>query len=144
MKRLIVSHFAVAVLLAVLTGPALAADVVFPIASRIGLVPPDGLKASAGFIGYEDTSNNVFVRLVTLPGNAFSEIEKTMTNDALKKQGMAVEKRDTLKLAGGNAILAIVRQDTTAGRIRKWLVIAPVDNMTALISFEMPATTPAP
>ena len=38
-----------------------------------------------------------------------------MTNDALKKQGMTVEKRETLPLGGGNAILAIVRQDTAGG-----------------------------
>jgi len=144
MQRPIISRLATAVLLAALILPAFAADAVFPIASRIGLVPPDGLKASSTFIGFEDPTNNVFARVVALPGDAFSEIEKTMTNDALKKQGMTVEKRDTLKLAGGNALVAIVRQDTSAGRIRKWLVIAPVDNMTALISFEMPATTPAP
>ena len=143
MKRLMVSHLAAAVLVAALAVPVSAADAVFPIASRIGLVPPDGLKVSSGFIGFEDAPNNVFVRLVTLPGDAFSEIEKTMTNDALKKQGMTVEKRDTLKLAGGNAVLAIVRQETNTGRIRKWLMIAPVDNMTALVSFEMPAKMPA-
>jgi hypothetical protein len=86
----------------------------------------------------------VFARLVALPGNAFPEIEKTMTNDALKKQGMTVEKRESLPLATGNGLLAIVRQDTAGGRIRKWLLIAPIDNLTALVSLEMPATAPAP
>ena len=38
-----------------------------------------------------------------------------MTNEALKKQGMTVEKRESLPLGSGNAILAIVRQDTAAG-----------------------------
>ena len=61
-----------------------------------------------------------------------------MTNDALKKQGMTVEKRESLPLGSGNAILAIVRQDTSVGRIRKWLLIAPIDNLTALVSLEMP------
>jgi hypothetical protein len=79
-----------------------------------------------------------------LPGEAFAEIEKTMTNDALKKQGMTVEKRESLPLGNGNAILAIVRQDTAAGRIRKWLLIVPIDNLTALVSMEMPAAAPPP
>ena len=123
---------------------AAAADAVFPIGSRLGLVPPAGLKPATSFPGFEDEQNGVFVRLVALPGDAFAEIEKTMTNDALKKQGMTVEKRESLPLGSGNAILAIVRQDTAAGRIRKWLLIAPIDNLTALVSLEMPAKPPAP
>ena len=124
--------------------PAAAADAVFPIGSRLGFVPPTELKPATTFPGFEDEQNGVFVRLVALPGKAFAEIEKTMTNDALKKQGMTVEKRESLPLGSGNAILAIVRQDTAAGRIRKWLLIAPIDDLTALVSLEMPATAPAP
>jgi hypothetical protein len=124
--------------------PANAADPVFPIGSRLGLVPPPGLTPATTFAGFQDPHNKVFIRLVALPAEAFSEIEKTMTNDALKKQGMTVEKRESMSLASGNAILAIVRQDTPAGRIRKWLLIAPIDNMTALVSLEMAAKSPAP
>ena len=134
---------AVAVLLSVTPLPAAAADAVFPIGSRLGFIPPDGLKPATTYPGFEDEQKGVFARLVALPGNAFSGIEKTMTNDALKKQGMTVEKRESLPLGSGNAILAIVRQDTPAGRIRKWLLIASIDNLTALVSLEMPVTTPA-
>jgi hypothetical protein len=135
--------FAACVLWASLLMPAVAADAVFPIASRIGMVPPEGLKPATAFPGFEDPTNDVFVRLVALPGTAFSEIEKTMTNEALKKQGMTVEKRESIKFAGGNGILVIARQETTVGRIRKWLLIAPIENLTALVSFEMPAKAPA-
>jgi len=124
--------------------PAAAADAVFPAGSRLGLVPPAGLKAATSFPGFEDQENGVFIRLVALPAETFSEIEKTMTNDALKKQGMTVEKRESMPLGSGNAILAIVRQETPAGRIRKWLLIAPIDNLTALVSLEMAAKLPAP
>ena len=135
---------AVAVLLSLTPLPAVAADAVFPIGSRLGFVPPNDLKPATTFPGFENEQKGVFARLVALPGNAFPEIEKTMTNDALKKQGMTVEKRESLPLGTGNAILVIVRQDTPAGRIRKWLLIASIDDLTALVSLEMPATTPAP
>jgi hypothetical protein len=102
------------------------------------------LKPATSFPGFEDRQNGVFIRLVALPAEAFAEIEKTMTNDALKKQGMTVEKRESMPLGSGNAILAIVRQETAAGRIRKWLLIAPIDNLTALVSLEMSAKPPAP
>jgi len=124
--------------------PAAAADAVFPIGSRLGFVPPNDLKPATTFPGFENEQKGVFARIVALPGNAFPEIEKTMTNDALKKQGMTVEKRESLPLGSGNALLAIVRQDTAGGRIRKWLLIAQIDNLTALVSLEMPATAPAP
>ena len=124
--------------------PAAAADAVFPVGSRLGLIPPAGLEPATSFPGFEDRQNGVFIRLVALPAEAFAEIEKTMTNDALKKQGMTVEKRESMPLGSGNAILAIVRQETAAGRIRKWLLIAPIDNLTALVSLEMSAKPPAP
>ena len=87
-------------MLAVLLMPAAAAEAVFPTGSRLGLAPPPGLQPARSFPGFEDLQNGVFVRLIALPANAFPEIEKTMTNEALKKQGMTVEKRESLPLRG--------------------------------------------
>jgi hypothetical protein len=120
-----------------------AADVIFPVASRLGLAPPFPLKAATTFPGFEDERNGVFIRLVALPANAYAAIEKTMTNEALRKQGMTVEKRETLTVGGANAILAIVRQNAGPARIRKWLLIVPIDNITALVSTETPIPAPA-
>jgi hypothetical protein len=128
----------VCVLAAALMAPVAGAEPVYPTASRIGLVPPPGMKPSESFIGFEDRTNDVFIRLIALPGNAFAEIEKTMTNDALRKQGMTVEKRETLTLPSGKALLVIARQEANAVRFQKWLLIAPLSDITALVSFEMP------
>lgn len=103
------------------------------------MVPPTGLKPADGFPGFENADKTAFVRLIALPGQAFAEIEKTMTNEAIKKQGMTVEKRETLKLPTGNAMLVLVKQNTPIGRFRKWLLIAPVEDLTAMVSFEMQA-----
>jgi hypothetical protein len=110
----------------------------FPIGSRLGLKPPPGMASSSTFPGFEDSTNNAFIRVVALPDKAFAEIEKTMTNDALKKQGLKVEKRESLALASGRALLLITRQDASGTRIRKWLLIAPMGEVTALVSFEIP------
>src|SRR5689334_17789445 len=93
---------AVAAVLAAI-GPALAAEPVFPLASRLGLVPPAGFAPSKSFMGFEDRQNDAFIRLVALPEAAFAEIEKTLTNDALSKEGMTIEKRESLPLKSGNA-----------------------------------------
>jgi len=105
-------------------------------------VPPAGLEAATAFPGFEDNGKTTFIRLIALPKQAFAEIDKTMTNEALKKQGMIVEKRETLKLPAGNAIMVLTRQETPAGRVRKWLLIAPLENLTAMVAFEMQAKSP--
>jgi hypothetical protein len=128
---------------AALFRPAAAAEPTFPLASQIGMVPPPGLSASASFPGFEDPNHNVFVRLVALPGNAFAEIEKTMTNDALRKQGMMVDKREHLTLPSGKGLMIAARQQTNAARLHKWLLVAPFGEITALVSFEIPSKATA-
>ena len=88
-------------MLAALAVPAAAAEAIFPTASRIGLVPPPGMKASTSFPGFEDRDSNAFIRLIALPGKAFTEIEKTMSADTLKKQGMTIEKRESFPMPSG-------------------------------------------
>jgi hypothetical protein len=118
--------------------PAQGADVLYPLGSRLGLVPPSGMALSPAFPGFEDTKNNVFIRLVPMPGPAYSDIEKSMTNEGLKKQGMTVEKREKITLPGGTkGLLVVVRQQANDVRFRKWLLIAPISDITGLISFEI-------
>ena len=119
-------------------GAAWAADAQYPLASRIGLSPPDGMELSTSFPGFEDRQNNVFIRLVALPDKAYAEIEKSMTNDALKKQGVIVEKREPFKVDDTSGLLVVARQEAKPDRIRKWLLVAPLKGITGLISFEMP------
>lgn len=115
-----------------------AADAQFPLASRIGLAPPQGMELSTSFPGFEDSQNSVYIRLVALPDKAFAEIEKSMTNDALKRQGVIVEKREQMKVEDGTGLLIVARQEAKPDRIRKWLLIAPLKGVTGLVSFEMP------
>jgi len=127
-----------------LPGDARAAETVFPVGSRIGLVPPAGMQAAKGFPGFENDGRNAFIRLIAMPAQAFGEIERTMTNEAIRKQGMAVEKREQVKFGNGHAILVVANQNTPNGRIKKWLMIAPLEGMTAMASFEMLAKPPLP
>jgi hypothetical protein len=147
MKRQPLHSLFAAVVLATLPLPAAAADAIFPTASRIGLVPPPGMQASTAFPGFEDRETSSFIRLIALPGKAFSEIEKTLSSDTLKKQGMAIEKREGFPMPSGKGMLVIAQQNTGSMRIRKWLLIAPLGEVTALASVEIPLSVtryPAP
>jgi hypothetical protein len=168
----ILRSVAVGILSVAMATAAAAADVVFPTASRIGLVPPAGMTVAKDFPGFENPDKNVFIRLIAMPANAYGEFEKTLNDATLKSGGMTLEKRETLSLPSGNGILVTVRQEAgpetnpQAGqdappearpqkraapkspaasiRVRKWLLIAPIDNLTAMVSFEMPVASPAP
>src|SRR5438105_4608785 len=100
--------FAVAIALA--ASPVLAADAVFPTGSKIGLVPPPGLVPSESFRGFEDRANNTAILLVEMPAQAYRDVEKAMTNDSLKKQGVLVEKRENVPLPDGKAVLMVGKQ----------------------------------
>jgi hypothetical protein len=113
-----------------------AADAQFPLGSRIGLAPPAGMDLSTKFSGFEDAKNDVFIRIVAMPGEAYSSSEK-QSNDALKKQGMTVEKREPIALADGKGLLLVVRQEASGVRFHKWMLIAPLADVTALVSFEI-------
>ncbi len=118
--------------------PAQAADVVFPAGSRIGLAPPPGVTASRSFLGFEDPERNVAIIILTLPAEAFAQIEKSTAADALKRQGVTIEKREPLALPIGKAFLVIGRQEVERMKLRKWIAVAAAPDLTALVTVQVP------
>jgi hypothetical protein len=120
--------------------PAFAAEVAYPPGSRIGLVPPAGLVTSKNFFGFEDATNNVAIILVALPAEAYADLDKTITADALKRQGLTLELRAAMPLSIGKAFLVIGRQEVDKTKIRKWILVASSPSLTALVTVQMPET----
>src|SRR5215472_16369332 len=79
--------------------PASAADPVFPLGSRMGFVPPPGFVASKHFPGFEHPDSKSSMVLATLPAEAYDKLQESISTEALKKQGITEEKRETLTLA---------------------------------------------
>jgi hypothetical protein len=78
--------------------------------------------------------------VATLPGAAYADIQKTMTTQALKKQGLLLQKRQAIDLSFGKGTLIVGSQsapDKTP--YRKWLLIAPAGDFTALVTVQVPA-----
>ncbi len=109
----------VLLLLVLAAADAHAAEVAYPPGSRIGLVPAAGMVTSRNFFGFEDADSNVAVILVSLPGDAYAELNRTVTADALKKQGMTLESRETISVPTGNAFLVVGRQEVEKIKLRK-------------------------
>jgi hypothetical protein len=134
------ANFLAALILAMsaLAVPALADDVVYPPGSRLGLVPPKGMVPSASFQGYEDSSNQAAIIMTALPQQAYAALEKEVTADSLKREGVTLEKREQMSPPIGPAFLVIGQQTTQGATLRKWVMAAGGSDVTALISVQVP------
>lgn len=134
--------FAAVLALMMLLGPAWAAAPsapIFPPGSRIGLVPPPGMVLSKTFPGFVDSDVNAGIIISVFPSGAYEDMEKTLTDDALKKQGITLEKRQSLELNIGKGDLIVATQpgpDKTP--YRKWLLLVPIGNFTAIVTVQAP------
>jgi hypothetical protein len=128
----------VALALIIQAAPARAEEAIFPPGSRIGLVPPPGMVVSKTFDGFADPGKDAAILLAALPAAAFAEIEKVLDTDALKKQGVTIEKREPIQLGFGRGILLIGRQVAEKAHYRKWLLVASANELTAMVTFQVP------
>jgi hypothetical protein len=121
--------------------PASAADPVFPPGSRMGFVPPAGFVASKHFPGFEHPDTKSSMVLATLPTQAYGELEQSISPDALKKQGVTEEKRETLTLANtsGKALLVTgSEQDKEGRKLRKWMFLGQLQEGVAVVAVMVP------
>jgi hypothetical protein len=121
--------------------PASAADPVFPLGSRMGFVPPAGFVASKHFPGFEHPDTKASMVLATLPLQAYGELEASISPDALKKQGVTEEKRETLALARANGKALLVtgsEQDKEGRKLRKWMFLGQLPEGVALVAVMVP------
>jgi hypothetical protein len=131
---------AVILALAAFAISARADEPVFPPGSNIGLVPPSGMTVAKTFPGFIDTEKNCGILLGALPITVYDDMEKTLADDALKKQGITVEKREPLQISIGKGLLVIgteIGQDKT--KYRKWLALVKTNDLTVLLTVQEPA-----
>ena len=123
--------------------PAQAADPVFPLGLRIGLVPPSGLVASTTFQGFEDRDRNVAMILSEMPPDAYPTMEQTFTIEALKAKGIEVESREDVPLKEGHGFIIVARQQMGDTTVRKWALVAGTSTLTALVTLQIPEAAAA-
>jgi hypothetical protein len=118
--------------------PAKAADPTFPIGSRIGLVPPPGMAASRNYLGFEDIDKDAAILLASQVAMAYPEIEKSLTPESLKNQGITLDKRETVQFAFGSGVLVTGTQEADKKRYRKYLLAAQASDLTVLVNAQVP------
>jgi hypothetical protein len=123
--------------------PAWAADPTFPTGSRLGIVPPEGMVPSRNFMGFEDPQKNAAILFTTLPSQAYDSLDKSMVPEAMKKDGVDVDKREPIQLNIGKGFLLSGTQVANNAHYRKWLLVAAAGNITALVTLQVPDQDPA-
>lgn len=113
-----------------------AADAMFPTGLRVGLVPPSGMVRSTNFPGFVDVEKKAAILIGEFPAEAYAEVEKGLTANALKP-GFVSESREPVTLRAGKGVLIVGQQDTQGLAVRRWLLVAEVDGITALVSVEV-------
>jgi hypothetical protein len=122
----------------VLAPAAQAADPIFPVGSRVGLVPPAGMVVSKSFLGFEDVAKDSAMLIAAQPPAAFPEIERSLATDELKKNGITVENREEMKFDFGKGTLVIAKQTADKILYRKWLLNVQTNDLTALVNVQIP------
>jgi hypothetical protein len=129
----------IAFLAAVLAGPpAQAAEPLYPTGSLVGFVPPPGFTTSKRFPGFENSDNGASIVLLSLPPQAYADIEKSMTTEAFKAQGITEEKRENLTLPGGKGVLVIGSEQENGQKFRKWMFLGSVPAAIAIAAVRIP------
>ena len=129
-----------AALLALLffTALAQAADPTFPIGSRIGLVPPPGMVMSKNYLGFDDVDKDAAILLASQVAAAYPDIEKSLTPELLKAQGITIDKRETMQFPFGNGVLVTGKQTSDKKVYRKYLLVAQASDLTVLVNAQVP------
>ena len=131
-------------LIALSATAASAADVTYPPASRIGIVPPPGMQLSTRFWGFEDHAKGAVIVLTGLPARAFAEFEQTDSAEVLKQQGATLEKRESLTLAIGKALLVgglysqAAKEGGEPSKGHAWMLVASTPDLTVLATARVP------
>jgi hypothetical protein len=119
-------------------GPARAADAVFPPASHIGLVAPATMHPSQSFRGFEDRDAKASILILEIPAQAYAGVEQQLTTEALKKDGVIEETRESVTINGAKGMLVAGTQDVDNKKYRKWLLLASWPEGASLVAFQVP------
>ncbi len=143
LRSLVIAAAAVAALGGAIAAvaPAGAAEAVFPAASRIGIVPPPGFVASKRFPGFENPDSAGTIMMMTLPPQLLAQAEATLTQEAVKAQGITEDRREAVTLPNGTAQLVAGTEEENGQKFRKWMFLALMPEGVAVVAVRIKDTS---
>ena len=119
-----------------------AAEPMFPAGGAVGIAPPSEMTPSHAFAGFEHKDSGSSIVISELPAEAYQQLVESFTPDALKARGVdaAGPAEDLALAAGAKAKLIRGSQEQNGVAIRRWIVIASNDAVTAVVTVQSPRT----
>jgi hypothetical protein len=104
------------------SGPALAADPIFPPGVRVGLTPLVGLSRAKSFIGFETEDQSVKVLVAELPAQAYGEVMNAFKANPAGAGGI---KPESIETSAGLAYYTAENAKDGANNVRRYSMILP-------------------
>jgi hypothetical protein len=109
--------------------------------TRVSLNPPPGFSPAHQFPGFQNVDIQSSIMVTELPGPA-SAMKRGMTRATLASRGMTLLQSSTAEVGGDDALLLHVRQPSSSGDVRKWMLIAGDRTRTVMIVGSYPTAAP--
>jgi hypothetical protein len=126
---------AAGVLLITASGPAFAADPVFPPGVRIGMTPLVGLAPAKAFVGFETEDQSVKVLVAELPAAAYGEVTNAFKANPAGTNGI---KPESIETAAGVAYYTAENARDGANNVRRYSMILPGGTFSGYVAVQIP------
>ncbi len=110
--------------------------VIFP-AAGVKLVRPAGFSDAKSFDGFQQTSTQSSVMVITIPG-PFSEVTSGLTAERLKTHGMHLKNEESVRIDGDTGVLVYATQTANETEFAKWILAFGDEKETRLITATFP------
>lgn len=124
-----------AVLFVAASGPALAADPVFPPGVRVGMTPLVGLAPAKSFAGFETEDQSVKVLVAELPAEAYNEVMNAFKANPAGTNGV---KPESIETSAGVAYYTAENAREGANTVRRYSMILPGGTFSGYVAVQIP------
>ncbi|MGV6873693.1 hypothetical protein ACUSIJ_13495 [Pseudochelatococcus sp. B33] len=112
---------------------------IFPPGLGIGLVPPEDMRLSVRFPGFEDEARESAIMMSELPPELFASMEKDLREPSQEPEGFKLISREAWPVEGGRGILVAASQVVDGETIYKWVLARGTSASAAAVTFQVSA-----
>jgi len=127
--------FSALALLAVVHGPAAAAEPVFPPGSRVWMTPLVGLNPAKNFAGFETEDQSVKVLVAELPPEAYGEVMNALKSNPAVASAI---KPESLETGAGKAYYTTETGKDGTGTVRRYSMILQGGTFSGYVAARVP------
>lgn len=103
----------------------------------VSLAKPEGFEAAKRFDGIENKAANISIMAMQTTG-AFADESKAFQPNASLGNGVKIESRTDLPIAGLKGCLVKGSQDLSSGKLKKWILLFGDSSKTRMVTANMP------